>query len=358
MPVARLISQLCLFAALICAVLVMLLRPVAAILPYGGEIAFDVYDPGGPHIYLMDANRGLIINPLRSLINNAYQPAWSPDGRRLAFVSNSCDSCGNNVYVVDMDTGSLRQLTDVFRSISLDLTWSPDGSQLALVGALDHTLEDPGGIYILDVDSGDFSRIHADTANEQTPTWSPDGTQLAFIATGSVLGYPHLYLVNADGSNLRSLRNDTRNSGLMQAWSGNRLVYGVWQDGLHLVTLEGEQIVDEQLLASGMMPVWSPDGGRIAFASSGAWLWSTGVTGHVLISRPDGSDVRLVSELSLDWIVRLAWSPDGSRLAFVSSCGGNSTCTYVVDAESGAVIVAAPHPGWFRPEENIIVWRP
>jgi Tol biopolymer transport system component len=144
---------------------------------------------------------------------NGAEPAWSPDGKRIAFVANDGD-----LYLMDADGDRQRRL---FRGQFVGVAWSPDGSKLAvdIVGRAPNF----GDIGVVDVRTGRLTNLTHRPGQESSPAWSPDGRKIVFLAdmncgwTGKCAPEPgaegprELWLMDADGRHLRQL---TRNGGL------------------------------------------------------------------------------------------------------------------------------------------------
>jgi dipeptidyl aminopeptidase/acylaminoacyl peptidase len=119
------------------------------------------------------------------------QPAWSPDGNRIAFVS---DRDGNlEIYVMNADGSQPVRLTNN-SAIDWFPAWSPDGAHLAFVSFRDANLE----IYAMNVDGTQQTRLTQTSTRDYSPAWSPDGTEIAFNSERD--GNFEIYLMRPDGS--------------------------------------------------------------------------------------------------------------------------------------------------------------
>ena len=111
--------------------------------------------------------------------------AWSPDGRKFAFLgSGGCGDFCFSLYVVRTDGSGLRDVTSELdrrgpgRGPASDPAWSPDGRKLAFV-RLSADLGEP--IYVVNADGSGLRRLTRGPALDADPAWSPDGRKLAFV---------------------------------------------------------------------------------------------------------------------------------------------------------------------------------
>lgn len=214
---------------------------------------------------------------------------------------------------------------------------SPDGSRLAFQSRKDGNWE----IYVLDLLSGQITRLTHDLAYDGAPTWSPDGSQIAFESYRA--GDLDIWRMNADGTALLNLTADEPSYDFAPTWSpdgqtiafvswrtGNKQLYGMSPDGRRVVNLSQNRFHDEQ-------PAWSPDGKRLAFVSNregcaehitasvenpplpGSVAAGNCQRRNIYVADFDGmklSNVRQVTFMGRD--LAPAWSPDNQALAFVS----------------------------------------
>jgi serine/threonine protein kinase len=149
-----------------------------------GQIAFASARSGVPQIYLMNAD-GTGLQLITSMDNGACQPSWSPDGSKLVFIS-PCRARGeffentyndSSLYMINADGTDQKTLTTIPGS-DFDPAWSPDGTRIAFTSVRDGRKE----IYVLAVDSGVVTRLTNSTGDieNSTPAWSPFSNQIAY----------------------------------------------------------------------------------------------------------------------------------------------------------------------------------
>jgi tol-pal system beta propeller repeat protein TolB len=234
-----------------------------------GVIAF-VSDAGGSDdVLFMNADgsgrESVVTGP-----EDEYEPAWSPDGRSLAFVRDGVQPA---IYVLRVDGGALRRV-----AVGSSPAWAPDGTRLVFSRRTARGAD----LYSARLDGRGLRRLTKTTAAEAEPEWSPTGRLITF-ARASRDGSSHVYVMRPDGRGVR------------------RVTSGPLED---------------------TSPTWSPDGRQLAFVREDASLGAS----RVYVTSVDGRGVRpLVARLQLDPAATFesdpAWSPDGKRLAFVRGAG-------------------------------------
>ena len=117
-------------------------------------------------------------------------PAWSPDGKKLAYVS--FESGNSNIYVQDITTGS-RQLISARKGINGAPAWSPDGKKLAVSLSYVGNPE----IFVIDLATHKETRLTNNLAIDTEPVWAPDGQSIYFTSDRS--GRPQIYQVASSG---------------------------------------------------------------------------------------------------------------------------------------------------------------
>lgn len=197
-------------------------------------------------------------------------PAWSPDGARVAFASNRDGRF--HLYVMDADGSNVRQLT---RGDFRDRTpaWSPDGNWLAF------SSDREGGIdqlFVLNARAASTSgqvveakQLTSGTGGGSQPVWSPDSSRLVFVRQAGEV--TQLFVVNATGGELRQLTSAYQRH-IDPAWSpdGRRIAYTAVRDNRSAVFVMTVDGTDEHRVTGGDFdrhPAWSPDGRQLAWAS-------------------------------------------------------------------------------------------
>jgi TolB protein len=123
-------------------------------------------------------------------------PAWSPDGRKLAYVS--FEKRKPSVFVQDIGSGTRKEVAS-FAGINGAPAWSPDGRSMAVTLSRDGNPE----IYSLRLNDGELKRLTFGAAIDTEPVWSPDGKSIVFTSDRG--GSPQLYRMSAQGGRAQRL---------------------------------------------------------------------------------------------------------------------------------------------------------
>jgi TolB protein len=123
-------------------------------------------------------------------------PAWSPDGRQMAYVSFERKTAA--IYVQTLATGARTRVAE-FPGINGAPAWSPDSTRLALTLSKDGSPD----IYVLNLGTRALTKVTNSLAIDTEPTWSPDGNNIVF--TSGRGGKPQLYMVSSQGGNEQRL---------------------------------------------------------------------------------------------------------------------------------------------------------
>ncbi len=345
--------------------------------PDGERIAFRSERDGGG-LFLMGATG----ESVRRLTDFGFNPAWSPDGKKVVFATEGFKKevrlTTSQIWTVDVENGETSLISE---RDGMQPNWSPSGNRIAY-----WSLEDASGnrtaqrnIWTASVTGGEAVPITDDTYVDWSPVWSSDGTYLYFASdrggsmniwrvrvdgeSGNLLGAPAAVTTGGSGSRPQlALSRDMRRMAYVEEQEANNL----WKVELEPQTAtvagapiqittgsklsktpglspNGQRVVfqlapEEDLVVirsdgtdyrrltqdahRNRVPRWSPDGQRIVFYSdrSGSYeIWTI---------KPDGSDLKQLTNTPGQSINYPSWSPDGSQIAFYNRSEGQS---YIFD---------------------------
>ncbi len=173
--------------------------------PDGRTIAVSATAGGHQDIWLVAAGGGeprQLTREAMSADDGRFDPAWSPDGATIAYVSNKSDYWSDDVWLVDVASGKARQLTRDLTNIGPRVAWSPKGDRIAVFGTAksDYWYLDLADIFLVDPRTGGPTRVKMApyvTAYQYPAFWSADGAQFYFVY--QTRGEHHIWSVPAQG---------------------------------------------------------------------------------------------------------------------------------------------------------------
>jgi hypothetical protein len=276
-----------------------------------GRIAFASDRSGSVQIWVMDAGNLERREQVTSLPGGACQPAWSPDGARIAFIT-PCNGPrltypGAEIMIVDLETGALSDLN--LPGSAFDPAWSPDGERLAYTTYIgDKTV-----IYAVSLaERKPYPLVTSGRKNED-PDWSPDGEMVVYISDNK--GIDEIWVIDRDGGSKEMVTE----AGLFKYFSGPK-----WgPDGRSIIAMMKELnqpapipvlvLIDRYAGREGGAPLLNEtmrmeDG---SFSADGQWLvfWTVvdGRNMEILRASLDGQVERLTDHTARDFHPAWGW---------------------------------------------------
>ena len=220
------------------------------------RIAFTSTRDGEPFIYLATPDGSAI----RRLTRGEW-PAWSPDGRRIAFARRGGENGFHQIRVINADGTHER----IVAEHGLSPSWSPDGQRIVFSSGVGMG----GGIFAVNADGTGLTLLLSHLFRDSTgmdwlgmPSWSPDGKAIAFISATYETGR-RLFVMNADGSAPREIASTAAYGDPSWSPDGTRIAVG---DFVTVATIKADGS-DYQGHEPRMAfdPDWSPDGRSLIF---------------------------------------------------------------------------------------------
>jgi Tol biopolymer transport system component/serine/threonine protein kinase len=347
--------------------------------PDGKRIAFLRAAPIATEVFVSPATGG-IHGSVASLFPTRVEAVgrhldWSPNGKYLAAADKKSADEPFSIVLLEVDTGHKIQITAPPAGMIGDMgpAFSPDGRSIAFIRAISGGVDD---IFIAPTNGvGEVRRITSDRRYIIGLAWAPDGKSLVFSTNR--LGSHTLWRVSSDGGPIERVQGTAENvSDPVISRDGRKLAYSQFYVDTNIWRMDLETGKQNQFITSTQYdssPAYSPDGNRVAFRSSRSgqpeiWIadtsrpamarqmtrmeaarpgfprWSPDGTRIAFNARPDGPADIYVADVSTGQAKRLTneaaedifpnWSPDGKWLYFASNRGGSSEI-WKIPAEGG-----------------------
>jgi TolB protein len=289
-----------------------------------------------------------------------YEPQWSPDGSILAYMTARRPIGPSDISTTFMHYFMTGETLEVAGSWWIS-SWSPDG-QYVLSATKGN---DAPGIVRIQPDGSDLIALTTNINSDYRPAWSPDGKYIAYL---SLQTENHLMLMNANGSNQQTLVSNLRlNGDVTPQWSPDsqqivfavhgRTIRGEWTSDLYNVIIDGTGLT--RLTSTNVVnsyPRWSPDSTRIVFQG---------------YSLDDQTQIHESTVFSLDLVDpqitdltdtlpgsgEPSWSPDGEWIAFSGEQSGTFGI-YIMRPDGSDVRLVTDQPAQAGYGPYAPVWRP
>ena len=298
-----------------------LVQAVDTMIAFVSNRDWDWEEENAPNvgIHLMDPN-GKHVRQLTDASKYDSEPAWSPNGRQISFMSYrdleqfpKDEIRLGEIYVMNANGSNPINLTQSPERPDGVSSWSPDSKQIAFSSAElfnEHILAN-SDIFVMDADGANPINLTNHDALDQSPDWSPDGNQITFSSLRD--GNWEIYVMAADGANPINLTNHPARDGRPD-WSpdGNQITFTSDRDGnleIYVMNADGTNPINlTNHPAEDNNSSWSPDGTRIAFDSDRDLILGRDYNYEIYVMNADGTNpINLTQNRA--WDASPSWGP-------------------------------------------------
>ncbi|WP_213804068.1 PD40 domain-containing protein [Granulicella sp. dw_53] len=334
--------------------------------PNGREVAFLRRSQSGTEVFVKPVGGGAehAVGAIRDTsglwasenpFSGCQSPTWTPDARQLLLTDGLGKDYGAGLVLISVDSGTEKPLTSP-RPQDEDCypRFSQDGKRIAFVRYISHGA---GEIFTMAADGTDLKQLTTDHRNIRGVDWASDGRHLIFASNRR--GSYELREIDRNGGESQPLPSDTASAsepaisrtGDWMAFVESDENWNIWR-----VPIQNGRIGSpKRFLASrgrNHSPSFSPDGQTIAFVSDRSG------TPEIWFANGDGSSIRQMTHFGGPWLGTIRWSPDSKAIVFDARPNGNSEIFTM--STSGGKPTLLEHqqfevrrPGWSRDGKSV-----
>ncbi|HMN60602.1 MAG TPA: protein kinase [Anaerolinea sp.] len=287
--------------------------------PLGGgfsQIAFASKRSGTMQIWVVDA-AGKNLRQLTNVRDGACQPAWSPDGSRLAYIS-PCSAKreiyeGSSIYIANAD-GSGEAPLPASPEGDFDPTWSPDGLKLAFPSLRTGR----ASIFTIDLQTLTVQEISQSRYADLQPSWSPTSRQIAFVRK---IVFGQIWIMDEEGNNQKQFSPSGEVNNFVPTWTrdGQAIFYSQIIGGSKVPGLVGMRYEDREKPREFRVPASQDVNigpvGSVSISPDGFWMayegWPDGTNHDIYIMTVNGANItRLTTDPAFEF--GPTWRPTAS----------------------------------------------
>ena len=264
-------------------------------------------------LWIMNSN-GTEQKQLTTLDEGACQPNWSPDGRKIAFISPCKEKQltykTSMIYIYSMEDGSIEEMPDTVIG-DYDPAWSPDGTRIAFSSYRNNVSH----VFVYSYLSDTIEELSDTRFSDMQPVWHPDGKQIAIVRK---VYFPHIWIISATGMTQYQFSISGNFYDYWPNWSldGENILYTRSQDEPDIPWLVSQEYEDRGTATATKIPNkynyserpslegrYSPDGNWIVYES-----WPDGSNHDIYIMDINGGNtMRLTTDPGVDF--NATWRP-------------------------------------------------